>query len=399
VTLPPETAPATTTTKVYAPVSVIADGPTTTTRLALYNCKVEAPSAWSPSKKQWCCREEGLGCQSSCDLPCQQDVKRPTCAEAMLQASADHFRDSANPTLAAYALTLKVCPHCSACNPEEVSQPTAKAEAAAASASVPEEEEEEEAEKKREAAAAAAAAAPSSIVVVQAASASAPEEVETPPATRAATSPTTTTVARTTTGRSTVRPLAAPSLPSRTAGGGIPWPHEPSAASSERKDGRQQVNNCDQTCTIAGERQSCGARVRVAAAMQSEGDSDVCFVAYSHVLQHCPSCSSCELEDTDCTAEPTTSTTSPPYSCEKTPLGRVGAAAGWSAPKIDWCCANEKLGCPDKSAATTTSALRNLELDPYVCEETPLYPLGKWTSGQLKWCCSHKKVGCPDGKK
>mmetsp|Transcript_77661 Transcript_77661/g.251500 ORF Transcript_77661/g.251500 Transcript_77661/m.251500 type:complete len:551 (-) Transcript_77661:181-1833(-) len=87
--------------------------------------------------------------------------------------------------------------------------------------------------------------------------------------------------------------------------------------------------------------------------------------------------------------------TPPSGSSNICPCARFDCAAGawnlregWSAAKQQWCCDNEKIGCPD------TSTWEKVEGDPFDCH------VGRgdwgevWKVGGHKWCCEKTGQGC-----
>lgn len=318
-----------------------------TTTSGLFDCRLGDPSFWPTSKRSWCCHEEGYACENGCEAPCKHGGTKPTCSESVVQAASGRFKGRADAPTLGYTLTLETCPHCAAC--------------ALADITFPEE---------------------TSSTQLMTTQANTPTPiawaVETPPETVA---------------QADVQP------PSWSA----------VSVASAKKTPKQK--GCKTICTFGGEEQTCGARVRLAASLHSQTELNVCYVAYSHVLQQCPFCASCTLADTGCmdlhtttsvpTSAPTTTTvevakaagtTKPLYQCEDLQAGLSGGDAGWSAGKATWCCMHEQIGCA--SVLQKAKNLRRQQHEPYSCEATPDHPLQLWSEGQKTWCCTNKNVGC-----
>jgi len=174
-----------------------------------------------------------------------------------------------------------------------------------------------------------------------------------------------------------------------------------------------QQKACGAVCDHGGKQQTCGARIRLAAFIAiSQTKRNVCFEAYSHVLQQCPLCSSCSLVDTGCMEIYATTGRPPaeaadhglraggpakkPYHCEDLPPDVNRGIVGWSASKAEWCCKHEQIGCASAQVMVTPHAgnLRKAMREPFSCMESPARPMMEWSEREKIWCCTNKEVGC-----
>merc|ERR1712157_48415 len=98
---------------------------------------------------------------------------------------------------------------------------------------------------------------------------------------------------------------------------------------------------------------TCQTHIEAAIRNRFAEHSDPCRRASAHVLQRCPSCASCPLDNKGCPATPGAkrnlilafSTTSSPYNCD---IGYPHGVKIWAAKKKEWCCQSVGRACPQK---------------------------------------------------
>lgn len=325
---------------------------TSTSTSGRFDCRLGDPTFWPARKRTWCCENEGFACEGAkaCEAPCHHGGLKSTCEESVIKAALGRYAGESNAHAAAYALTLQTCPACAACALADVDFPTEQATDVTRTAAV----------------------LPST-----------PKPIAWGPALGA------------TQGQDATQPqLASPAVPWSTT--------LPAVAGSA-----ESSQTCSAVCTFHGKDHTCGARVRYSAAHEMQDRRNVCFAAYSHVLQQCPFCASCALADTGCMELYTTpkpkkqvqllASSSRPFQCEDLPAHRSGEQAGWSASKTAWCCLHEQVGCSlDQQAATNLRQPKPpvTHEQPFVCKITPDRPINTWTSGEQAWCCENRNVGC-----
>lgn len=73
----------------------------------------------------------------------------------------------------------------------------------------------------------------------------------------------------------------------------------------------------------------------------------------------------------------------------------------WSDEKKQWCCENEKLGCPAEPHDCLTKEVWSQEKAYWCCENKNLgcpfdcRSKDEWSPEKTEWCCTNKELGCP----
>lgn len=137
---------------------------------------------------------------------------------------------------------------------------------------------------------------------------------------------------------------------------------------------------CDIRCHHGGHNQTCKNRIQWSALHDFAVDESACVRAYDKVIEECPVCFMCQIEDAQCGH----------YNCQ---LGALDWVKSWSQDKRTWCCTRTGQGCQATSSEMTTSK-------PYAPE---LYDCGKgywnfqkeWSKKKKAWCCKHENRACP----
>lgn len=95
----------------------------------------------------------------------------------------------------------------------------------------------------------------------------------------------------------------------------------------------------------------------------------------------------CDNFGRGCVEEPaadTTTTVAELFDCTQD----VGNwASSWSYQKASWCCVRHKSGCKEAVEPTTTTVAANYNCDDGLA--------AYWPPWKAKWCCKHRSTGCP----
>jgi len=109
----------------------------------------------------------------------------------------------------------------------------------------------------------------------------------------------------------------------------------------------QPKRGCAVDCIIAGMPAACGWRIRLTAMEPRFASQETpCNGAHADVLQRCPLCANCSMEDAGC-VDKLDLGNEMRYNCSR---GYSNWVMGWSAAQKEWCCQHEKKGCPSALA-------------------------------------------------
>jgi len=141
---------------------------------------------------------------------------------------------------------------------------------------------------------------------------------------------------------------------------------------------------CFSVCSFQGYTSTCKGHIQWAAAEWYSDTANACLTSFGLLLQHCPVCNGCTLEQAQCqqpTKPPTTPippAVTPPATLTGEPPAATGGDAGTGA---------------DAPGGTPARADENAT-DPYDCDPAAS-DVESWTILQRVYCCREKEVACP----
>mmetsp|Transcript_45509 Transcript_45509/g.97545 ORF Transcript_45509/g.97545 Transcript_45509/m.97545 type:complete len:708 (-) Transcript_45509:44-2167(-) len=244
---------------------------------APFTCDTGEVLSWPTSQREWCCKEQGIGCEEGCNAMCDFGGWPASCA-VRIQHKANS-RKNAAACVEAFGKTIEECPSCSVCRladakcevqpdislPDEdrpILLPTSTTQTTTTTLMI-------------------------TITSTTFTSTTATSTTMTTTQTKTSTTWTSTTrtwtTTTTTTWTTTTYTLTSTSTPPATG--------------------------CNAVCEIEGRRGQCSAHMQYIAIMRYEDQADACIRAHSEVGATCRQCGTCDIATSGCSIH-TTSITS-----------------------------------------------------------------------------------------
>lgn len=180
---------------------------------------------------------------------------------------------------------------------------------------------------------------------------------------------------------------------------------------------------CAAVCFYEGHASKCDFRIQWVASSRYAGIPNSCESALDFVLEQCPSCSSCSLQEASCSSGPNLTVLHgefsnrsvevmvpmlTPEASDMTCEGGFNEELAWTTEKRAWCCEHRGQGCaPSHALAFDPDSTQPLPTVPPISKIDDKHDCGAtnldgsttghgldWMIEKRQWCCQHESIGC-----